>query len=368
MHRRQDQFRGALLGLAAGDALGYTVDDMTLEEIEETYGPDGLRGYDTRNGYAEISAHTQLALFTANGLLYGQTRGALRGVMAPYSKYAEAAGRDWLKTQQYSGRFQKQTGCTWLLQVPELHARRRPEPLMLDAFQRAVTGTMESPVNRFRGCGALTSAAMAGLVLRPDHLAQKEIDRVGAEIAALTHGDPLGFLPGAAAAHMLCRLLNDRPDSLRSLVRETIDAVGDVYGPDYPQTETVLRLLARAEALADRWELSDAEAVAQLGGADAAEVLAVAVFACLRYPGDYSAALVAAVNQSGRSAGAGALAGCIQGAWLGTEGIPEFFLEPLELQDTLETLADDAYQGCSMSAGSALFDDQWDQRYVQCQP
>lgn len=368
MHRRQDQFRGALLGLAAGDALGYTVDDLTLAQIRDTYGPAGIQGYDMLNGFAEISAHTQLAMFTVNGLLFGQTRGALRGVMAPYSKYIEAACRDWAKTQQYAGRYRQQQGCTWLLQLPEMHARRRPEPLMVDALQKPAAGTMESPINRSRGCGGLTSAAMAGLVLRPDRMTQQEIDRVGAEAAALTHGDPMGFLPGAAAAHMLSRMLYHRPESLRLLVRETVSAVGDAFGAAYPQTESVLRLLTRAEALADRRDLPEAEAVAQLGGEDAAGVLAAAVYACLRYPGDFSSTIVAAVNQSGRSAGAGALAGCFQGAWLGTEGIPEFFLEPLELRESLEVLADDAYQGCPMSAGSSLFDDQWDQKYIQCEP
>ena len=55
------------------------------------------------------------------------------------------------------------------------------------------------------------------------------------------------------------------------------------------------------------------------------------------------------------------------GAWLGTEGIPEFFLEPLELREVLEELSDDLYHGCPMSAQSNLFDDQWDRKYIQCE-
>ena len=54
---------GCLLGMAAGDALGYTIDDKSWQEIQEDYGPYGLMGYDLCNGYAEVSSHTQIAAF-----------------------------------------------------------------------------------------------------------------------------------------------------------------------------------------------------------------------------------------------------------------------------------------------------------------
>lgn len=79
MVRRQDRFHGCILGAAAGDALGYCVDDKTLTQIQDSCGPEGIRGYDALNGYAAISSHTQLAMFTANGLLFGATRGRLGG-------------------------------------------------------------------------------------------------------------------------------------------------------------------------------------------------------------------------------------------------------------------------------------------------
>ena len=87
MVRKQDQIYGCLLGAAAGDALGFCVEDLTLADIREKYGPGGIQGYDTVNGFATISSHTQLSMFTANGLLFGATRGATRGVMAPYVQY-----------------------------------------------------------------------------------------------------------------------------------------------------------------------------------------------------------------------------------------------------------------------------------------
>ena len=81
------QFRGMLLGLAVGDAMGYTVDDSTWAEIQAGYGPNGLLGYDLVNGYAEVTSYTQLAAFTCNGLLLGLTRGQMTGKMLPLFRY-----------------------------------------------------------------------------------------------------------------------------------------------------------------------------------------------------------------------------------------------------------------------------------------
>ena len=68
-------YRGCLLGLAVGDAMGSTVDSRSLDEIRENYGPNGLLGYDLMNGYAEVTSYTQLTAFTCTGLLLGLTRG-----------------------------------------------------------------------------------------------------------------------------------------------------------------------------------------------------------------------------------------------------------------------------------------------------
>ena len=43
---KRTSYRGCLLGLAVGDAMGYTVDSRSWQEIREDYGPNGLLGYD----------------------------------------------------------------------------------------------------------------------------------------------------------------------------------------------------------------------------------------------------------------------------------------------------------------------------------
>ena len=83
MISKRSAYRGCLLGLAVGDAMGYSVDTKTWPQIQEDYGPNGLLGYDLVNGYADVTSHTQLAAFTCNGLLVGMTRGQIQGKMAP---------------------------------------------------------------------------------------------------------------------------------------------------------------------------------------------------------------------------------------------------------------------------------------------
>ena len=191
MVRKQDQIYGCLLGAAAGDALGFCVEDLTLADIREKYGPGGIQGYDTVNGFATISSHTQLSMFTANGLLFGATRGATRGVMAPYVQYLEAAYRDWSKTQHY-GSWKNRGKCySWLCSLEELYSRRNPEPAVLYALERPHAGTIDEPVNRSRGPNGLARCAPIGLFLSPQETPPFEISLLGAESAALTHGDPL---------------------------------------------------------------------------------------------------------------------------------------------------------------------------------
>ena len=75
--------------------------------------------------------------------------------------------------------------------------------------------------------------------------------------------------------------------------------------------------------------------------------------------------MITAVNHSGRSAAVGAVAGAILGAKLGEDALPDFYMECLETADVIRELADDLIQGCPMGRRSKMFDDTWDQKYVQ---
>lgn len=69
----KDRIRGSLFGGAIGDALGYAIEFWSEDRIFSRYGVGGIQDYELIDGIAEISDDTQMSLFTANGLLFGDT-------------------------------------------------------------------------------------------------------------------------------------------------------------------------------------------------------------------------------------------------------------------------------------------------------
>ncbi len=366
MENRLAAYKGCLLGLAVGDAMGYTVDHKTLDQIREDYGPNGLLGYDLANGYADITSYTQIASYVCDGLLLGMTRGQLRGVMAPYVRYIALAEQEWARLQGYR-RDPSAVNYCWVSSADGMQARRCMDTLMLDTLNRNDLGTMEEQRNRYQGPGALTSAIPVGLFFDPQRMGRDEVLRLGAEAVALTHGNPGAFLTGAALAHIISRITWDRETDLRVLIREAITMLQNQFGRAYKQTADVCQSLRMVLALAISPNINQTDAMEQLDCSSAHKVLAGALYSCILHPKSVDEAVIMAVNHSGYSAAVGAVAGAIQGALLGDEAMPEFYLECLEVRETLQELAMDMFQGCPMTKDSNLFDVEWDGKYVSIQ-
>ena len=362
MAPKRSSYRGCLLGMAVGDAMGYTVDSRSWQEIVEDYGPNGLLGYDLVNGYADVTSYTQLAAFTCNGLLLGLTRGQMLGRMAPFVKYIGLSSREWAASQRPWGRPDK-TFC-WLLQQNELCRRHCADTRMLDTLNRDDLGTPEEPKNSFAGPGGITSAVGVGLFFDREGVDQREIDRLGAEAVALTHGSPTAFISGAVVAHIISRLLKEPKTPLKTIILDALNAVREQFGHEYSQTYDVCNLVRHAVTYAEAPNLLQVEVMDRLRCENAAQVLAGAVYACLASGGDFDSAMIVAVNHSGRSAAVGALAGAILGARMGEEALPGFYIECLEPAATLRELADDLFHGCPMEMGNRLFDLDWDRKYL----
>lgn len=355
-------YRGCLLGMAVGDAMGYTIDALSWDEIQQNYGPNGLLGYDLVNGYADVTSYTQLAAFTCNGLLLALTRGQLKGIMAPIAKYVGLSSREWAASQRPWGR-PDVTFC-WLLQQPELCRRHCMDTRMLDTLNRPPLGSPDDPKNNHSNPGSLTSAAAVGLFYAPGRMTQQELDLLGAEVVALSHGSPMAFLSGAALTHIISRSLAAPEIPLRKLVLETAKYIKDQFGYQYSQCFEISNLLNMAVSLAEDPHMKAAEAMERLHCMNCAQVLAGAVYACLTMSHSFDSAMIAAVNHSGRSAAVGAVAGAILGLRMGEQALPEFYLECLEPTETLRELADDMYHGCPMEMNNKLFDLDWDRKYV----
>lgn len=102
-HALLNKIQGSLIGGAAGDALGYTIEFWDEDEIFSRFGESGIQGYvlDGRTKKALISDDTQMVLFTANGMLLYDTR-ISSGIATKPRFYVRDAYLDWLKTQTLS--------------------------------------------------------------------------------------------------------------------------------------------------------------------------------------------------------------------------------------------------------------------------
>ena len=342
-----DRYRGCLLGGAAGDALGYPVEFLSLTDIRERYGPAGITSYTLQNGVAQISDDTQMTLFTANGLLFSETRrrigapggGSVAGAVA-------ACYRDWLKTQRETFCPGAHDHTAWIMNVPELYQRRAPGNTCLDAIAQGAKGTMERPINQSKGCGGIMRVAPAGLWLtKPD-----SAGRLAAQLAALTYGHELGYIPAGVLGYCVSALAHEEADSVLEAVRGGLDWAGREFAGALHLPELVA-LVQKAMHLSEK-DTEDSDAIRELGeGWVAEETLAIAVYCALKYEHDFEWALIAAVNHDGDSDSTGAVTGNLLGAQLGLTGIPSKYLEHLELKSVILELADDLCQGVPTSYG-----------------
>ena len=363
MISKADAYRGCLLGLAIGDAMGYPVDTKTWPQIQEDYGPYGLMGYDLRNGYAEISSHTQLAAFSCNGMLLGLTRGQVYGKMAPFVRYVHLAQQEWAAGQRRYD--QPGRNHFWVFRVSEMRHRHCTDTRMVETLNRCKPGSLEDPVNKYDTPASLAAGIAAGIFGESGRLGQKETDRLGAECVALTHGHPMAFLPGAVAAHLVSACLRHADKPLKALIRESLKALQSQFQRDFPREVSQITALAeQAMSLAEERLMQPVRAMERLKCDTGAEVLAGAIYAALLCEEDFDNAMVVAVNHSGRSAAVGCLTGAILGARIGQEDLPDFYMDGLYIADVLQELANDLVQGCPMVKGNLLFDGDWESKYL----
>ena len=364
-----DKIRGSLIGGAVGDALGSPVEFLSWNEIRRKYGPDGIRKYmtDFESGEALFSDDTQMTLYTANGLLLGETRGQLRGIMAPPESYIREAYLDWYRAQRDRYCTQRGEVC-WLNDREEMHARRAPGNTCLFALEKGGIGSVEHPCNNSKGCGGVMRVAPVGLYYPyRSYDYRLKIDRLGAEAAAITHGHPLGYIPAAMMTHIInigvyggCA----NGETLLDAVLESMSAMRELFPEQKEALDRMEELTNRAIALSAKGGV-DEENITALGeGWVAEEALSIALYCCLRYPNDFSKAVIAAVNHSGDSDSTGAITGNILGAWLGYGVIEEKWLFLLEMKSVILELADDLCYGCQMDEYSSFYDPLWEGKYV----
>lgn len=355
---KRDRIRGAMIGCAAGDALGYPVEALSEAAIVERYGLRGITDYDLdENGTARITADTQLMLLSANGILFAHTRGALRGIMAPVYQYFDAFYMDWYRLQTTERASRSRVG--WINAYPALSAKRAPSPTSMRVFSSDKFGSMDEPVNDSKGSGCLLRTVPIGLSYSDDPAYLLDL---AANTAALTHGNEVAWMASRALA-LIISLIIHQELSITEAVNKTLKALDK----SFPDSRTVVYELSRtirsAMSLATSAS-SDLDAIHALGkGWVAEEALAIGLLSALRHENDIAGAMTFAANHGGDSNTTAAIAGTLVGARIGFNAIPDRFVDRLELVDVILELADDVTTDCPMSDWGPS-NPVWEHKYI----
>lgn len=332
--RARERFRGCLLGGAVGDALGAGIEFSRLDEIQRRHGPAGLREYTIVYGRTgAITDDTQMTMFTAEALIRAE---AIRRNRTTLNTAATASNRvvalhrgylRWLHTQGLSSAHEDYDDALdgWLIRIPELHSQRAPGNTCLGALQLAQPGSVSRPINDSKGCGGVMRVAPVGL------FGERPFD-AGCWAAAVTHGHPSGYLASGAFSDVIARIVAGV--ALHDAITQMRAAHADALSGE------VLVAIDGAIAAANEGTPSP-EVVESLGGGwIAEEALAISLY-CAMVARDFDDGITLAVNHSGDSDSTGAVTGNLLGAAWGVDAIAPRWLQPLELREEIQQLADD---------------------------
>lgn len=336
---QHDAVRGCMIGGAVGDALGAPIEFMSKDAIQQKFGSTGVTDYvEFGDGTGAITDDTQMALFTAEGILRANVRGREKGICSVSSVLLGAYQR-WLKTQGYSlhdkyGSLESGS----LIREKQLFSCRAPGMTCLSALEQ---NTLKAK-NDSKGCGTVMRLAPVGLFFSPETAYQ-----YGCEFSAVTHGHPTGIIAGGAFAMLISYLRHGK--SLKASLDMTKNYLANI-----PHSSETFDAVIKAES---------AKNIAELGeGWVAEEALSIGIYCALHHTWDFKAGVLEAINITGDSDSAGCIAGHILGVLNGENAIPERWRENLREYRIVSQIADDLAIGFEADDNGHVTENWW-QKY-----
>ena len=268
--------------------------------IAERQGPSGVTDFIEAYGrLGAITDDTQMTMFTAEGLIRASIRQREKGICHVPSVVRHAYLR-WLWTQGEPGPLRAKFTDEpdgWLTGLPALHSRRAPGLTCTGALLAGGAGTIDKPLNDSKGCGGVMRVAPVGVA----PMSAADRFELGCEIAALTHGNPSGYLPAGYLAALVGAVLEGAP------LRDALDAT-DALLRTWDRSGETVRAVAAGRELGAEVCPGRSEIERLGGGWTGHEALAIAL-ACVESEPTFEAGVLAAVNHSGDSDSTGSIAG-----------------------------------------------------------
>ncbi len=298
----QDRFRGCLVGLAIGDALGGPVEFKSRFEIAQHYG--GVLRKMVGGGWlklkpGETTDDTAMARALAESLVTREVFD-LNDVASRYVA--------WLRTKP------KDVGNITRLAL-QAWEKGNTVPLAAMGAHRLLNG---------QSAGNGTIMRCAPLALRYAYDERRLIDASRDE-ALITHFDPQAWTGSAAVNLLIHHLLRDMP------IAEAVRSVAYRIRRENRAAAVVAEVLEQIQPNLPSDKLPTTGYVL--------DTLRIAVWAVLAHD-SFEDAVTAAVNLGGDADTQGAVTGALAGTRWGYVAIPEAWLQPLQGRAELATLAD----------------------------
>nr|WP_281400940.1 ADP-ribosylglycohydrolase family protein [Amycolatopsis umgeniensis] len=352
---------GAFVGFALGEALGAAVDRMRLDEIHGTYGPDGVTDLPVAFDLpGRIGPLTQRLLFYTEAVIRSPHR------EQPENRDAERAlgtvARNslmrWLHTQ--GAPLDNADG--WLVKVPELRVRRTPDDAELNAYH--ALATVSPTAMPLSGPDALVAALPSAMTAAgPGSAMSGGVRQAVRDLVSVTHPGEIDVEAATYLTWLFEPALTSEAFSYP--IWNTSREIFDEHNPHQrgPVWTDLKAMVAESVPFFGKHGLPDLRVPELIGdGKGTLSVLGRAFAALSGFENYPEQALLRAVNHSGRSAITGAIAGALLGARTGIPGLPQKWVEQLELRYLVENIATDAFW--HFDRHSALHEvDGWAQRY-----
>ncbi|NLE21371.1 MAG: ADP-ribosylglycohydrolase family protein [Actinobacteria bacterium] len=295
----RDRFRGALLGLAVGEALGAPAEFLTAEQVVEKYGviTEMLGGgvYDIQPG--GVTDATEMMLCLAESL-------ADNGAFEPEDVIARLAA--WLESQPVhvsltvrAALISYRSGTHW------------------DVASRRAYEILGGPT---AGNGSLIRCAPVSLLYYADAEKRREVSH---RESMLTHFDRLAGWSCAAFNDLLTRAFDG------GLAGDLLE-VAAAFVEEDKRVAAVLR------------DTPDSDVEEIVSSSFVLDTLQTALWTVL-HATDFEHAVTVAVNMGNDATAAGAVTGALAGAVYGESGIPERWLERLTVRSRVTAVADRLY-------------------------
>ena len=317
-----DRFRGCIVGLAVGDALGHPTEFISsVASIRQRFGAKGIRDF-AAQGRHPAGTFTDDTQMTVSVL-----RALVRRGHSDLDTLMTCLGEEFV---------------AWSVHRDN---NRAPGGTCLTGCRSFANGASwkDAGVKESKGCGAAMRAAPIGLFCTDD----AQLVRLAAAQSVLTHSHPTGIASSVAAAAAVAHVARGGALSgLLDFVTACVERCDDALLREMGATPELVKKLGNREQL--RLLERTREALKQdtddvctlLGGAwIGEEAVATALWSVLKADGDFEEAIVRGATSSGDSDSIACIAGSICGALHGYDAIPARFTAKVEKGAALDVLA-----------------------------